>query len=421
MRRMGLDTALVLSTGLALTAAAHAADPYPGRISGNAFNPAISLILDGRYADLDAEDPAVSGFQIGGEGGERLPEPGFGLGHQELAISANVDDKLYGFFSTGIAVHDGETEVEVEEAYVESLALGRGFTLRGGRFYSGIGYYNEVHDHAQDFVDRPLVYDAMVGGHLTDTGVQLRWTAPTPLFLQLGAEWLAGRGFPGGDNPDGNQAGSLFVKLGGDLGVSHAWQAGAFAYRSGSFEARTGEGHGHGEEGGAEEALTDGEVELYGLEAVWKWAPDGNPARRQLELQLEVFLRDEQGRVVFAEPGVGSLEADYRGEDQEGYYLQAVYRFLPRWRAGLRYDALASDNRFSNVVESGIDLDEFLAESSLASTHDPERLSAMLDFAPSEYSRLRLQYNRDESTPVADDQLYLQLLVSLGPHGAHRF
>jgi hypothetical protein len=406
---------------LLLSAEAYAVGGYAGKISGNGFNPALSLILDGRYSDLDADDPKIQGFQLGREAPGRLPEPGFSLGHQELVISANVDDKVYGFFSAGLEIEDGETEFEVEEAFAESIGLGSGFTLKGGQFYSGIGYYNEVHDHAQDFTDRPLVYDAMVGGHLTDVGVQARWTAPTPLFVQVGAEWLSGRGFPGGENEDGNSGGSLFLKLGGDVGPSNAWQAGAFYYRSGDFEERSGEGHAHG--GGdedAEEALENGEVEMYGLDFVWKWAPRGNSYRRNLTVQAEIFVRDEEGTVSFAE-GANSFEADYDGEDQAGFYVQAVYQFVPRWRAGLRYDALESSNRFSNIQENGIDLDEFLAESSFASTHDPERYSVMFDYSPSEYSRFRIQYNRDESTAQADDQIYLQYLFSLGAHGAHRF
>ena len=45
----------------------------------------------------------------------------------------------------------------------------------------------------------------------------------------------------------------------------------------------------------------------------------------------------------------------------------------------------------------------------------------MLDYSNSEFSRLRLQYNRDESQPQIDHQWLLQYTMSLGAHGAHRF
>jgi hypothetical protein len=54
--------------------------------------------------------------------------------------------------------------------------------------------------------------------------------------------------------------------------------------------------------------------------------------------------------------------------------------------------------------------------------HDPQRVSAMLDFSSSEFSRLRLQYNRDASRANAgDNQWFLQYILSLGAHGAHAF
>ena len=56
-----------------------------------------------------------------------------------------------------------------------------------------------------------------------------------------------------------------------------------------------------------------------------------------------------------------------------------------------------------------------------AGGHDPKRTSLMVDYSHTEFSRIRLQYNRDQSTPVTDTQLILQYVVSIGPHGAHQF
>jgi len=45
----------------------------------------------------------------------------------------------------------------------------------------------------------------------------------------------------------------------------------------------------------------------------------------------------------------------------------------------------------------------------------------MVDFSRTEFSRLRLQYNQDDSTPETDHQVYVQYIMSLGAHGAHSF
>ena len=113
-------------------------------------------------------------------------------------MSANVDDKFYGQFTAALTA---ENTTEVEEAYMKPLALGNGFTVRGGRFNSGIGYLNGLHAHAWDFADQPLVYRALLGNQYKDDGVQLRWVAPTDLFMEFGAEAFSGGNFPPAARP----------------------------------------------------------------------------------------------------------------------------------------------------------------------------------------------------------------------------
>jgi hypothetical protein len=95
---------------------------------------------------------------------------------------------------------------------------------------------------------------------------------------------------------------------------------------------------------------------------------------------------------------------------------------MPRWRIGTRYDWLSADNDLKILNPGGLDPAEVLEESALNNdNHDPWRWSLMADWSPSEFSRLRLQYNRDRSRPVTDHQWTLQYIMSLGSHGAHEF
>src|SRR3990170_455330 len=152
---------------------------------GNAFNPGISLILQGTVASSsqDPEAYRIDGFAP--SGGEVGPASrGFSLSESELVVSANVDPYFRGHLVAALTPENG---AEIEEAYFQTLALGRGFTLKGGRFLSGIGYQNEIHAHAWDFQDAPLAYKAFLGGRLGDDGGQLRWLAPTDLVLEFRA------------------------------------------------------------------------------------------------------------------------------------------------------------------------------------------------------------------------------------------
>jgi len=129
-----------------------------GGSGANAFNPAISIILNGSYShhSLDPAAYARQGFPLVGEG---APSPnGFSLGESEVSFAANIDDKFYGQLTATVESEDGEDHLGIEEAYIDSTALPDGLSLRLGRFYSNIGYLNSHHAHTDNFFDRPLPY-----------------------------------------------------------------------------------------------------------------------------------------------------------------------------------------------------------------------------------------------------------------------
>ena len=397
-----------------------AAPPARG---SNAFNPDISLILQGTAA-RSSENPDA--YQITGfapSGGEVGPVPrSFSLGESELIVSSSIDPYFRGQL---VAALTPENEIEVEEAFFHTLALGGGFTLKGGRFLSGIGYQNQIHSHAWDFQDAPLPYKAFLGGRLSDDGVQVKWVAPTDLLVELGAEVARGRAFPAADANE-NRAGmwSVFGHVGGDIGAGTAWRAG-LSYLKASPEGR---------------AFTDvdslgnadvtqsfsGDSKLWIADFVLKWAPNGNASITSLKLQGEYFRRDESGQLAYddttsATPQFGAAFADSYSSRQSGWYLQAVYQFMPRWRVGYRYDRLNHGTVTNGIVSSGAGptAADFPL---LMSEYNPSRSTLMLDWSASEFSRLRLQLASDRSRAgVTDNQVLLQYILSLGAHGAHAF
>ncbi|MEO8464976.1 MAG: hypothetical protein ABI640_06515 [Gammaproteobacteria bacterium] len=381
---------------VACCAAAHAQ-----QVTGNAFNPAISLILNGHYAHYsrDPADWALTGFLLDSEAG--LPTEGLSLDETELAISANIDDKYYGFVAASIDQTGNDTSLDLEEGYIETLALPKGLKIKAGRFLSDVGYLNPIHSHAWDFDDAPLAYTAMLNGAYKDTGVQVKWVAPTKLFMELGSELLRGDAFPAaGAAHGGVGASTLFVHIGGDVGSTGSWRAGLSRLSADASERPS--------------VFTLGTAEFTGnsdltiADFVWKWAKNGNPRDRYYTVQAEYLHRKESGTLAVTTT-TATNSGSYDGT-QSGYYVQGVYQFQPRWRAGIRYDSLAASN---NVSVAGPD--------PLLVTHDPSRISVMSDFSNSEFSRLRLQFNRDHSQPEVDNQIVFQYLMSLGAHGAHRF
>jgi len=382
--------------------------------SGNEFNPAASLILTGTYGQ-QSEDPA--NYQIGGfiptNGDVGPPGRSFQLGESELTLAANIDPYFSGYF---VGAFEGDNGTSVEEAFVSHVGLVPGATIKFGRFLSDFGYLNEIHAHAWDFVDAPLALQAFFGGQLKQDGLQARWVAPTSLLIEVGVEFGLGDQFPGTDR-DKNDFNSMmaFAHLGGDVGFSHSYLLGATLYRSKATD-RT---YQDLDQFGA--PVTDaftGDTDMWGLDFVWKWAPDGNSVERNFKLQAEYFHRNENGSLTFDQDGPGDATGNYNS-DQSGWYAQAVYQFMPRWRFGARYDRLDSGSTDIGLVRSGL-----LPSTAfpILADHDPRRTTTMVDFSPSEFSRLRVQYAWDQARFTdTDDELSLQYIMSLGAHGAHKF
>jgi hypothetical protein len=386
------------------TTPAPAPAPAPAATASNAFNPNIALVLGGTYANL-SQDPAeyrIQGFVP--PAGEVGPgKRSFNLGESELTMSANIDPTFAGQLTFALS---GEDTVGVEEAYVRTRELSNGLNFKGGRFLSSIGYLNSQHAHTWDFVDAPLAYQAFLGGQYKTDGVQAKWLAPTDTFIELGAEVGNGGAFPGNDrNKNGFGAAAVFAHVGDDIGASGSWRAGLAYLRTGA----TGREY---QDNGILNAFS-GRSRMLVADAIYKWAPNGNPTQRNFKLQGEYFQRKESGTLA------SDADSGDFASTQSGWYLQGVYQFIPNWRAGLRYDRLASGAPSIGLVNNGaLGADAFPALAAYA----PKRASVMLDYSPSEFSRLRLQFARDQARPgVTDNQIFLQYIMSLGTHAAHAF
>ena len=373
----------------------------------NSFNPAISLILSGVYART-TRDPAnysITGFQLpaGAEVGPGTR--GFSLAESELGFSANIDTWLRG---VGIFAVQPNNSVSVEEAFIQTTSLGNGLSLKAGRFFSGIGYLNPQHAHAWDFVDNPLAYQALLGTQYGDDGLQLKWLAPTDQYIELGAELGRGRSFPGTDTGrNGSGMTAFTAHTGGDIGDSHNWRAGLSVLNvkaNGQSLLAT---------DAAGSMVTNdfrGRTRVWVIDAIWKWAPGGNATRTNFKLQGEYLRSTASGSLIYDVGNADSAGA-YRAV-QSGWYLQGVYRFMPRWRVGLRTERL-NPGRPDYGVNNG---------ALTSSAYRPSKNSLMIDFNPSEFSRLRLQLAQDRSRQGRiDNQLFLQYQMSLGAHGAHGY
>jgi hypothetical protein len=422
-------------------APAPAADRLGQVGAGSAFNPQISLILDGVYYRdnrkgagpelLEHIDGINHGHDHAGHEHGAL-ERGFNLRETELAFSATVNPW---FDAAAMLAIGSEGDVELEEAYFDTRALPAGLKLRGGKFLSGIGYLNAQHPHQWDFVDQNLAYSTLLGEHgLNDTGLRLTWLPKTgSWYTQLGVELLQGReqmfGSAGEELPalraDGNalaatsaggfaatKAGprltTLFAKFAPDLGDRHAAQFGVWGARAGQHQ----EVHDHSDE--TPTALVhalEGKGRAWGLDGVYKYDAGGVGGQGNVKLVAEYLREQKDMKIAFHEDG--ALVGQPRKFTQDGFVAQGSYGFLPHWQAGVRYDATGLTNKLEG------------ASGTLWDKNKSERWSFALTRNIDEFSLLRLQASRArlwvEGAREDVNQLYVQYQHSLGAHGAHGF
>jgi len=369
---------------------------------GNEFNPKISLILDGAYAHYSQTpgDYKLPGFALSGEAG--LSNDGFHVGESELQIESNVDQ----VFRAQANLSFNESQVSVEQAFAQTIGLSHGLTFKLGRFFSDTGYLNPQHTHAWQFADAPLIYRGLFGDQFAIDGLQATWLAPTDQYLLLGTE--ASNGSSTGNHAIYNG----FVKWGDDIGNNASWQLGAAYISANKISDRKANDFSY--LGNTYSPSFSGKSHIATVNAVYKWAPNGNFLNQNLTLQAEYFSRDETGVQSVTNAGTTTSADNYQG-NQSGWYAHGRYQFTSEWTVALRYDQLSSTAKSANnpnvLRQAGLVSDGFT----------PSRSSVSLGWKPSEFSRIRLQYNDDHSQRQADQQVFVQYTYALGTHGAHTY
>lgn len=309
----------------------------------------------------------VGGFfsdEPSGETGHDPARSGFTLQEIEVAFQSSIDPYL----RADVFLSFHEDGVELEEGYVTTLSLPRGLQARAGKFLLPFGRQNQKHLETWDFADNLLINKYLLGPeNLSELGLEVSYLFPLPFFLQAQATFSNGENetsFGGVRREDFLYQGRLSASIDPSekttilLGGSTAF----------GFNA-TGLGN---------------QTRLFGGDFLFKWKPK---PYRTVSWQSEYIHR--------------LLETPTGSENDGGLSTYIDYQFLKRWHVGLRYDHV------------GLPSDSIAKE---------WRVTPALTFNPTEFSRLRAQYEYDKvSGGNAVHAAFLQLEFSMGSHGAHTF
>ena len=144
-------------------------------------------------------------------------------------------------------------------------------------------------------------------------------------------------------------------------------------------------------------------TQIYGTDIYWKWKPaNAHAGFPFVSWQTEALYPTLRGG---ADPTV-SLPAETL--EDWGFYSQVLWGFKERWVAGLRGEYVDGN---SGAYDPS---DVFRGQRT--------RVSPDLTFYPSEFSKIRLQYNYDQGVLFGTGHsVWLQVEFLLGAHGAHKF
>jgi hypothetical protein len=405
-----LGTNLAPSTATTPSGFSPAAPITVARAGSSYMNISFDTLIDGGWST--SPDPSA---QL--ELGDHDPiKRGFSLRNAEIALDGAVDPYFKGFGNIVLKLDaNNNTEIELEEAYLLTTSLPGKMQVKGGQFFAAFGRQNSQHPHTWAFVDAPIILTRTFGPEgLRSIGAQVSWLLPTPFYSELFLDVLDGQGntsfsFRNPGEPDALGVNRFHGRATIDRTLEGPQDLVFVPRLASSFDLTDQQTLVLGASGafGPNDTSPHSSSEIYGVDAYWKWkSPHANEGFPFVSWQTEaLYSRFGAG----ADP-TATVPGPLPGQNLRdwGAYSQVLWGFRPHWVAGLR-------GEYANGNDSPYDpFDPFRGER--------VRVSPDLTWYPSEFSKIRLQYNYDHGEFIGTaHSVWLQVEFLLGAHGAHKF
>lgn len=405
-----------------------AATPVEANVATPSWSPSdpIRIGAGKTYMDLSMVATFAAGSSTANdiEGGTELGghdpnQRGFTVQGVELNLQGAVDPYFRGNANIAFQVDShSDTSVELEEAWLETVSLPWNLQVRAGQFLTDFGRLNLQHPHMWAFVDEPLVNGRFLGPDgLRNPGVRVSWLAPTPFYSEFFLDIQNSQGDTAHSFRNDNGGQPLFGRIMeqgtvdslGDMLITPRYAVSFDLSDTQTLLAGTSAAFGPNSSGAGNN------TQIYGVDTFWKWKPDNAHAGFPfVSWQTEAMLRRYQAGAFAGDASASPALAPVSREafTDWGFYSQVCWGFRPGWVAAFRGDFVT---RTSQAAYERLD------------GNDPNRaqrwrLSPNLTWYPSEFSKIRLQYNFDDRTGIGDDHsVWLQFEFLLGAHAAHTF
>lgn len=397
----------VAGGGASSTAGASLTQPIA--VAGGGGKTYMNISFDGMFALAASSARDLYNVEVGDHDPQQR---GFNARNAEIALDGAVDPFFEGFANIVLKLdNDNNTEIELEEAFLQTTSLPYGLQAKGGQFFAAFGRINAMHPHTWDFADAPLVHGRLLGADgLRGVGAQIAWTVPVPWYSQVIFAAQNGRGSTGYSFRNPGDNGLFYGRLTTDREARGLQDLVWIPRWENSFNPSETQTVLGGISGafGSNETGAHSRTQIYGADLLYKWkSPHAEGGFPFVKWQTEaMYRRFEAGRGIDQTFPVAETFHDW------GMYSQVVWGFKKGWTAGIRGDYL-------HMNDSEFTADDF--------RQTRARISANLTWYPTEFSKLRLQYNHDfleENVFLAGrdvDSVFFQFEFTLGAHGAHKF
>jgi hypothetical protein len=372
----------------------------------------ISLSFDGLVAAGTSTANDIDKLELGGHDPKQR---GFTVQNLETVFEGKVDPYFRGQANIVLQIDPhGDTTIEAEEAYLETMSLPSNLQVRAGQFFTEFGRLNPTHPHTWDFVDQPLVNGRFLGEDgLRSAGARLSWLVPTSFYSELfltvansqGETAYSFRNEHEGERFLGRPATARGVKTLGDMLFVPRYAASFNLTDNQTIVTGASAAFGPNSSG------SDTDTQIYGVDLFWKWkSPQQHAGFPFVTWQTEAMMRRFEAGAYPGDPISPPLPretvVDY------GLYSQIAYGFHKGWVAALRGDYVFPEEEAAYERILGPD----------PARDSRWRISPNLTWYPSEFSKLRLQYNFDHRNRIGDDHsIWMQFEFLLGSHAAHKF
>lgn len=383
-------------------------------------------------------------------GGHDPKVEGFNVPAVELSIGGLVDQNwsAQGYFVTFLDP-EGETQFEIEEVFAQTT-LGNGVQLELGTFLTEFGRLNPQHVHTWAAQDQPIIHGRVLGPDgARGPGVRVGFQLPFSWYSQLhvGAQMSDATGMPsflGEAHDHGHEEEEEEEELfEHGVGGRPRTERGFDDLGDSTFLARWENGFDLSDETsalwgasalwGPNASGPSGDTTIYGADVVVKWRPEDNfRGWPFVRFEAEWMRRDYEADPfteldVFGTPGpVDDVVLPAATLEDEGWYAQLLWGFSPSWIVGVRVEEAGSsgDNVHLEVDEGLGTIDvEFEDPIDDPSRNERTRISPMVIYQPTEFSRVRFQVNFDDAQHLTDDAVtwWLGFEWLLGAHPPHSY